>query len=428
MKAIVQERFGPPDVLQLVDTDRPVAGADEVLVRVHAAALNPYDWHILRGDPLIARLMGEVGLTKPKARVAGVDAAGRVEAVGANVRGLRPGDEVLGFCRGAFAEYARAEADKVVPKPVSLTFEQAAAVPMAGATALRGIRDVGAVRAGHRVLVNGAAGGVGTYAVQIAAALGAEVTGVCSTRNAELVRSIGAAHVVDYTTQDFTDGRARYDVILDNVGNRPLRPLRRALTPAGTLVLNGGGSTRPRARARRWHPAGGRGQRSRPRAAPADPARAEAGAAAHPHRAHRGREAHTGPRPDLPAGRHGRGPAPRGAGARTRQGRHHRGVGPAGTPGNQRSGTWAGRSRRRPVHDDEHRPMAKPCLSPQVTGIDRVLEPDRRLALADVRPLVRTTDEIFGTHRSTGRRRLMSWQPAPADFRSDSNRGQSAAA
>jgi NADPH:quinone reductase-like Zn-dependent oxidoreductase len=241
MKAIVQERFGPPDVLQLVDTDPPDIGADDVLVRVHAAALNPYDWHIMRGDPLVARLMGGVGLTKPKARVAGVDAAGRVEAVGANVRGLGPGDEVLGFCQGAFAEYARAVADTVVPKPVSLTFEQAAAVPMAGATALRAIRDVGAVRAGHRVLVNGAAGGVGTYAVQIAAALGAEVTGVCSTRNIELVRSIGAAHVVDYTTEDFTDGRTHYDVILDNVCNRPLSQLRRALTPTGTLVLNGGG-------------------------------------------------------------------------------------------------------------------------------------------------------------------------------------------
>jgi NADPH:quinone reductase-like Zn-dependent oxidoreductase len=237
MKAIVQERFGPPDVLQLVDTDLPEVGAGDVLVRVYAAALNPYDWHIMRGDPLIARLMGEVGLTKPKARVAGIDAAGVVEAVGANVRGLRRGDEVLGFCRGAFAQYARAEAGKVVPKPVSLAFEQAAAVPMAGATALRGIRDAGAVRAGHRVLVNGAAGGVGTYAVQIAAALGAEVTGVCSTRNAGLVRSIGAAHVVDYTTQDFTDGRVRYDVILDNVGNRPLSRLRRALTPGGPSCL-----------------------------------------------------------------------------------------------------------------------------------------------------------------------------------------------
>ena len=241
MKAIVQERFGPPDVLQLVDTDPPDVGADDVLVRVHAAALNPADWHILRGDPLVARLMG-VGLRKPKSRVAGVDAAGRVEAVGANVRGLRPGDEVLGFCQGAFAEYARAEADKVVPKPVSLTFEQAAAVPIAATTALRGIRDVGEVKAGQRVLVNGAGGGVGTYAVQIAAALGAEVTGVCSTRNVELVRSIGAAHVVDYTTEDFADGRTRYDVILDNVSSLPLTRLRGALTRKGTLVLNGGGS------------------------------------------------------------------------------------------------------------------------------------------------------------------------------------------
>jgi NADPH:quinone reductase-like Zn-dependent oxidoreductase len=242
MKAIVQERFGPPDVLRLVDTDVPEVGADDVLVRVHAAAVNPYDWHVMRGDPLVARLMGGVGLTRPKARVAGVDAAGRVAAVGENVRGLEPGEEVLGFCLGAFAEYARAAADKVVPKPARLSFEQAAAVPMAGATAQRGIRDVGGVRAGHRVLVNGAAGGVGTYAVQIAVALGAEVTGVCSSRNVELVRSIGAAHVVDYTTEDFTDGRTRYDLILDNVCNRPLARLRRALTPTGTLVLNGGGS------------------------------------------------------------------------------------------------------------------------------------------------------------------------------------------
>jgi len=242
MKAIVQERFGPPDVLRLVDTDPPEVGAGDVLVRVHAAALNPYDWHMLRGDPRIARLMGGVGLTKPKARVAGVDAAGWVEAVGANVRGLRPGDEVLGFCSANAPEHACAKADQVVPKPARLTFEQAAAVPMAALTALQGLRDVGQVRAGHRVLVNGAAGGIGTYAVQIATALGAEVTGVCSTGNVELVRSIGAAHVVDYTTEDFTDGRTRYDVILDNVGNRPLRRLRRALTPTGTLLLNGGGS------------------------------------------------------------------------------------------------------------------------------------------------------------------------------------------
>ena len=207
MKAIVQERFGPPDVLQFVDTDQPEIGPDDVLVRVHAAALNPYDWHMLRGDPYVARLMGTVGLTKPKPRIAGVDGAGVVEAVGANVRGLRPGDEVLGRFEGSFAEYARAEADLVVPKPARLTFEQAAAVTMAGQTALRAIRDVGQVQAGQRVLVNGAAGGVGSFAVQIAAALGAEVTGVCSTGNVDLVRSIGAAHVIDYTQEDFTDGR-----------------------------------------------------------------------------------------------------------------------------------------------------------------------------------------------------------------------------
>jgi NADPH:quinone reductase-like Zn-dependent oxidoreductase len=242
MKAIVQERFGSPDVLQFVDTDPPACGPDDVLVRVHAAALNPYDWHVLRGDPYVARLGGTVGLTKPKARVAGVDGAGRVEAVGANVRGTAPGDEVLGRFEGAFAEYARAAADKVVPKPARLTFEQAAAVPMAGQTALRAVRDAGGVQPGHRVLINGAAGGVGSFAVQIATALGAEVTGICSTRNVELVRSIGAAHVVDYTRDDFTDERERYDVILDNVGNQPLRRLRRALTPTGTLVSNAGGS------------------------------------------------------------------------------------------------------------------------------------------------------------------------------------------
>jgi len=241
MKAIVQGRFGPPDVLQLADIDPPEVEADDVLVRVQAAAINPADWHILRGDPLVARLMG-VGLTKPKAHVAGIDAAGVVEAVGANVSGIRPGDEVLGFCRGAFAEYACAAGDKVVPKPASLTFEQAAAVPIAATTALRGIRDVGDVTAGQRVLVNGAGGGIGTFAIQIAAALGAEVTGVCSTGNVELVRSIGAAHVIDYTTEDFTDGRIRYDVILDNVSSLPLTRLRGALTRKGILVLNGGGS------------------------------------------------------------------------------------------------------------------------------------------------------------------------------------------
>ena len=241
MRAIVQERFGPPEVLRLADIGTPDVGADDVLVRVRAAALNPADWHILRGDPLVARLMG-IGLTKPKDPVAGSDAAGVVEAVGTNVRGLQPGEEVLGFVRGAFAEFACAAEDKVVPKPPGLTFEQAAAVPIAATTALRGIRDVGEVKAGQRVLVNGAGGGVGTFAVQIATAMGAEVTGVCSTRNVELVRSIGAVHVIDYTTEDFTDGRIRYDVILDNVSSLPLKRLRRALTPKGILVLNGGGS------------------------------------------------------------------------------------------------------------------------------------------------------------------------------------------
>jgi NADPH:quinone reductase-like Zn-dependent oxidoreductase len=242
MKAIVQDRFGPPDVLRWADTDVPRIGAGDVLVRVHAAALNPYDWHMMRGDPYLARLLGSVGLTRPKSRVAGIDAAGQVEAVGADVRGLLPGDEVLGFCPGSFAEYARTTADLLVPKPAGLTFPQAAAVPMAAVTALRGIRTVGQVQAGQRVLVNGASGGVGTFAVQIAAALGAAVTGVCSAGNVDLVRSLGAAHVVDYTQEDFTDRRAHYDVILDNVGNRPLRRLRQALTPTGTLVANGGGS------------------------------------------------------------------------------------------------------------------------------------------------------------------------------------------
>ncbi|MCX5052350.1 MULTISPECIES: NAD(P)-dependent alcohol dehydrogenase [unclassified Streptomyces] len=241
MKAIVQERFGPPDILRLRETDRPEIGAGQVLVQVHAAALNPYDWHMMRGDPYVARL-GGVGLTRPKTRVAGIDAAGRVEAVGADVHGLQPGDEVLGFCQGAFAQYARTTADLLVPKPSRLTFEQAAAVPMGAVTALRGIRTVGRVRAGQRVLVNGAAGGVGTFAVQIAAAEGAEVTAVCSARNADLVSSLGAAHVLDYTRNDFTEGRVRYDVILDNVGNHPLNRLRRSLTPTGTLVANGGGS------------------------------------------------------------------------------------------------------------------------------------------------------------------------------------------
>ncbi|MEU1159540.1 NAD(P)-dependent alcohol dehydrogenase [Streptomyces sp. NPDC005921] len=242
MKAIVQERFGPPDVLRMAEVERPEAGHGQVVVRVRAAAVNPYDWHMLRGDPYVARLMGGVGLRRPKSRVAGIDAAGEVVAVGAGVGGPRVGDEVLGFCPGAFAEYACTTAGLLVPKPAGLTFEEAAAVPMAAVTALRGLRTVGGLTAGQRVLVNGAGGGIGTFAVQIAVASGAEVTGVCGTGNVELVRSLGAAHVVDYTREDFTGQGERYDVILDNVGGRPLRHLRRALTPAGTLVANGGGS------------------------------------------------------------------------------------------------------------------------------------------------------------------------------------------
>jgi NADPH:quinone reductase-like Zn-dependent oxidoreductase len=243
MKAIVADRFGPPDVLHLADAEPPAVGPGQVLIRVHAAALNPYDWHMLRGDPRIARLMpGGTGLRRPRHRVAGIDAAGTIEKIGPNVSGLSPGDEVFGFCPGAFAEYARAAAAALAPKPARLTFEQAAAVPMAATTALRAITQAGRVRAGQRVLVNGAAGGVGTFAVQLAAALGAEVTGVCRAGNAELVRSLGAAHVIDYAACDFTGERARYNVILDNVGNRPLRLLRRALTPDGTLVVNAGGS------------------------------------------------------------------------------------------------------------------------------------------------------------------------------------------
>jgi NADPH:quinone reductase-like Zn-dependent oxidoreductase len=243
VKAIVQDRFGPPESLRLREVDAPRLGPGDVLVRVRAAGVNPYDWHMLRGDPLVARYLGAgVGVRRPAAPVTGIDVAGEVAEVGADVRRLAPGDAVFGFCHGSFAEYGRAPAEVLVPKPARLSFEEAAALPMAAATALRGIRDVAGVRPGQRVLVNGAAGGVGTFAVQIAVALGAEVTAVCGPRNLELVQELGAARVVDHTAADFADGGVRYDAILDNVGNRPLRVLRRVLTPAGTLVLNGGGS------------------------------------------------------------------------------------------------------------------------------------------------------------------------------------------
>jgi NADPH:quinone reductase-like Zn-dependent oxidoreductase len=242
MKTIVQDEYGSPDVLELRDIDRPEITEEEVLVRVHAAGVNPADWAIMGGLPYIARPV--YGLRKPKNAVRGTDVAGTVEALGAGVTRLRVGEEVFGWCGGlggAFAEYASVSEDALALKPANLTFEQAAAVPMAGLVALQALRDHGNVRAGQKVLINGASGGIGTFAVQIAKVLGSEVTGVCSTRNVEMVRSIGADRVIDYTQEDFTQKEQRYDFILDNVANHSLSDLRCALTPAGTLVPNGGG-------------------------------------------------------------------------------------------------------------------------------------------------------------------------------------------
>jgi NADPH:quinone reductase-like Zn-dependent oxidoreductase len=240
MTAMVQDQYGEAeDVLRLDQIDRPTIGDGDVLVRVHAAGLDQGVWHAVAGLPYPIRLAG-YGLRTPKNRVPGTDVAGRVEAVGAAVTELRVGDEVFGIARGSFAEYASAAADKLLRKPTRLTFEQAAAIPVSACTALQGVRDHGRVRPGQHVLVIGASGGVGTYTVQIAKAFGAEVTGVCSTSKVDLVRSIGADHVVDYTRDDVTDGRQRYDVILDIGGNRSLTRLRQALTPKGTLVIMGG--------------------------------------------------------------------------------------------------------------------------------------------------------------------------------------------
>ncbi|TQM33448.1 NAD(P)-dependent alcohol dehydrogenase [Nocardia bhagyanarayanae] len=239
MKAIMQDRYGSPDDLEFGDVDPPVPGDDEVLVRVHAAAVNALDWHVMRGDPYLARPM--MGLRAPRAKIRGRDFAGRVESVGRNVTRLKAGDEVFGEADGAFAEYVAAPEDVVAHKPARLTFEQAAAIPLAGNTALMGLRDLGQVQPGHRVLINGASGGVGTFAVQIAKAFGADVTGVCSTKNIEQALSLGADHVVDYTKDDFTTGTTRYDLIFDLVGNRSLIESRRMLTPTGKLVLSGGG-------------------------------------------------------------------------------------------------------------------------------------------------------------------------------------------
>jgi len=238
MKAIVQDEYGSADVLELEDVETPVAGRGEVLIRVIAASAFIGDWHVMTGTPYAIRLVS--GLGKPKQRVRGQDVAGRIEAVGEGVTAFRAGDEVFGVGNGTFAEYASAPIDKIAPKPGNLGFEEAAAVPTTGCTALQGIRDVGKVRSGQSVLVIGAAGGVGSFAVQIAKAIGAYVTGVCSTSKVELVRSIGADEVIDYTREDIAEGTRRYDVIFDTAGNREISNLRRILVPKGTLVLAGG--------------------------------------------------------------------------------------------------------------------------------------------------------------------------------------------
>jgi NADPH:quinone reductase-like Zn-dependent oxidoreductase len=238
VKAIVQHQYGSADVLRFEDTPAPTAGGGEVLVRVHAAGVDQGVWHLMTGLPYLGR--AAFGLRRPRKRIRGMDLAGRVEAVGAGVTRFRPGDEVFGSYVGAYAEYACGPQDRFALKPARLTFAQAAAVPISAVTALQGLRDAGRVRPGQTVLVIGAAGGVGSFAVQLAKTLGAHVTGVCSTGKAELVRSIGADAVLDYTREDITDGAGRYDVILDLAGNRPLRQLRRALAPRGTLVVAGG--------------------------------------------------------------------------------------------------------------------------------------------------------------------------------------------
>ena len=238
MKAIVQDTYGAADVLELKDIDAPVVGDDDVLLRVLAASAFIGDWHIMTGMPYLGRLV--IGLRAPKARIRGQDVAGRVEAVGERVTRFQPGDEVFGTCHGSFAEYATARPDKIAPKPANLTFEQAATVPSTGTTALQGLRNAGKVQPGQKVLIIGAAGGVGSFAVQIAKAFGAHVTGVCSTAKVDLVRSIGADDVIDYTRDDFAETGQRYDLILDTAGNRSVSHLRRGLAPRGTLVIGGG--------------------------------------------------------------------------------------------------------------------------------------------------------------------------------------------
>jgi NADPH:quinone reductase-like Zn-dependent oxidoreductase len=237
MKAIVYTKYGSPDVLQFKEVEKPAPTDGQILVKIYAASANPLDWHLMRASPFLARLAG--GLRKPKDPRLGADFAGRVEAVGANVAQFQPGDEVFGASTGAFAEYICVAESEVALKPANLSFEQAAAVPVAATTALQGLRDTGQIHTGQRVLVNGASGGVGTFAVQIARAFGTEVTGVCSTRNLDMVRSIGADHAIDYMKEDFTRTGQHYDLIYDAVGNSSVSAYRRALNPGGTCVVAG---------------------------------------------------------------------------------------------------------------------------------------------------------------------------------------------
>lgn len=241
MKAIVYTKYGPPDVLQFKDVEKPTPRDDQILIEIHAASANPADWHLMRAEPFLARLQN--GLLKPKNTKLGADIAGRVEAAGRNITQFQVGDDVFGSLPldelGGFAEYVCANEDTVALKPANLTFEQAAAVPLAAFTALQGLRDKGQIQPGKNVLINGASGGVGTFAVQIAKSYGTEVTGVCSTRNLEMVRSIGADYVIDYTKEDFTQNGRRYDLIFDAVGNRSVSDYRRALSPNGICAVAG---------------------------------------------------------------------------------------------------------------------------------------------------------------------------------------------
>jgi len=239
MQAIIQDQYGSADVLELREIDKPAIGADDVLLRVHAAGVHIGDWHMMMGQPYLMRVMG-FGFRAPKARVRGMDVAGTVEAVGQNVTRFQVGDDVFGICAGAFAEYACARADQLAPKPANLSFEQAAAIPTSACTALQALRAAGEITPGQKLLIVGASGGIGLFAVQIAKSFGAEVTGVCRTSKMDTVRAVGADHVIDYTTEDFTRGEQRYDVILDMGGTRSLSQLRRALAVRGTLVLVGG--------------------------------------------------------------------------------------------------------------------------------------------------------------------------------------------